>query len=679
LKMLQFRSAQRQPLAWCHARAVASCAAEACVGPPQRALPEPSAPPARSRREDMWRRARPQFRHVSAPSSFRPRRAPLAADRSIGCTKPCGQVARHSSTWLWSTLARAPGPWRALGAWRQAAFGKGRPDPELIVDTFLEHPKVAQCELVNDVAYVVRELDDDGKPAKLTDWVLQEWFSAKLELPRNSVPSVRFVDRLAWTNSCQGVPFRLIHILGALYDEIDTDSTGSISLQEFLAFCRRANLLQGQGERDALEVFKSASAPVDASDILFEEDDLFGIGENAGNKMKFYEFQKMIMESGIVSIPDDFQDDTSPTYFIEERVVDIILKNWFSKYDTNGDGMMTFGSYVRLVEDYELPFAVSASSFRQLEMSCGGDGCPIDAEPGIDLGAFRRLLERAKVIEIGESIDQEDETGKVWKTLQVTQQFLPNQRVFVADGREGTSPPKKPGHLRFVCISDTHGRHWDLHPRLPEGDVLLHAGDFSMEGGLEEVQDFARWMRLLPFRHKVVIAGNHDLPFDRSYQGPRIRDGGEAEKVRNAFAKVCDGQVTYLEDEQCLIDGISIYGSPWQPAFAGWAFNLPRGEALLDKWRAIPEGVQVLIVHGPALGRRDTCLPSGRRAGCADLLAEVQGRIKPEFLVCGHVHESAGVSFDGTTHFLNASSVNEEYESFHSPLVFDIPVPKVTM
>jgi len=264
--------------------------------------------------------------------------------------------------------------------------------------------------------------------------------------------------------------------------------------------------------------------------------------------------------------------------------------------------------------------------------------------------------------------------------LQVTQQFLPQSRVFVADGREGTSPPRRPGHLRFVCISDTHGRHWDLHPRLPEGDVLLHAGDFSMEGGLEEVQDFARWLRLLPFQHKVVIAGNHDLSFDRTYKGPRIRDGNEAAKIREAFVAACgaDGQVKYLEDELCDIGGISIYGSPWQPNFASWAFNLPRGQELLDKWRAIPEGVQVLVVHGPALGRGDLCLPSGRRAGCADLLAEVQGRIRPEFLVCGHVHESAGVTFDGTTHFVNASSVNEDYECFHPPLVFDIPSPMLT-
>ena len=70
--------------------------------------------------------------------------------------------------------------------------------------------------------------------------------------------------------------------------------------------------------------------------------------------------------------------------------------------------------------------------------------------------------------------------------------------------------------LRFVCVSDTHGRHRELTPLLPAGDVLLHAGDFCASGELEEVRDFARWLRDLPYGWKVVIAGNHDLPFDGS-------------------------------------------------------------------------------------------------------------------------------------------------------------------
>ena len=62
----------------------------------------------------------------------------------------------------------------------------------------------------------------------------------------------------------------------------------------------------------------------------------------------------------------------------------------------------------------------------------------------------------------------------------------------------------------FVCVSDTHNLHGALPP-LPQGDVLLHAGDFTMRGEPEEVQRFAEWWHAQPHPQKVVIAGNHDF------------------------------------------------------------------------------------------------------------------------------------------------------------------------
>ena len=72
--------------------------------------------------------------------------------------------------------------------------------------------------------------------------------------------------------------------------------------------------------------------------------------------------------------------------------------------------------------------------------------------------------------------------------------------------------PKPENHIRFVCISDTHGRTQNLH--VPPGDVLLHAGDFSSSGRLREVEEFAEFIASQPHKHKIVIAGNHDLTFD---------------------------------------------------------------------------------------------------------------------------------------------------------------------
>merc|ERR1712216_815150 len=78
--------------------------------------------------------------------------------------------------------------------------------------------------------------------------------------------------------------------------------------------------------------------------------------------------------------------------------------------------------------------------------------------------------------------------------------------------------PKLPGWTRFVCFSDTHG----LHDQIPgahrvEGDVLVHAGDFMNTGEVEQVLSFAQWLTKYPAKHKIVIAGNHDITFQPSY------------------------------------------------------------------------------------------------------------------------------------------------------------------
>ena len=114
--------------------------------------------------------------------------------------------------------------------------------------------------------------------------------------------------------------------------------------------------------------------------------------------------------------------------------------------------------------------------------------------------------------------------------------------------------------MRFVALSDTHGWHDDVV--VPEGDVLLFGGDMCGRGTLEEVGRFARFLEKQPHSHKIVIAGNHDWPFDKH--------------GRHAHHWVKHG--TYLQDTAITIEGLKFYGSPWQPEFCNWAFNLERGE-----------------------------------------------------------------------------------------------------
>lgn len=189
--------------------------------------------------------------------------------------------------------------------------------------------------------------------------------------------------------------------------------------------------------------------------------------------------------------------------------------------------------------------------------------------------------------------------------------------------------------MRIVFVSDTHGRH--QHTRVPDGDVLVHAGDVTLDGSLEGVEDFDRWLGTLPHKHKVVIAGNHDECFQ--HQADRAR-----ERITNAI---------YLEDSACEVAGLKFYGSPWTPLFFDWSFMLPEVE-LAQKWAAIPTGLDVLITHGPPHGILDWT-NRGEHAGSLSLLHRVH-EVKPRFHVFGHIHEAAGRLDTPDTIFVNAAT-----------------------
>ena len=209
--------------------------------------------------------------------------------------------------------------------------------------------------------------------------------------------------------------------------------------------------------------------------------------------------------------------------------------------------------------------------------------------------------------------------------------------------------------MRFVCTSDTH----TLHERvpIPDGDVFIHAGDFTSCGELTDIARFNAFLGKLPHKHKIVIAGNHDFAFER----------------QPTLARSILTNCLYLQDSETIIDGVRIYGSPWQPWFNDWAFNLQRGPEIKAKWDQIPDDVQILVTHGPALGHGDEVLrPSGgsERVGCEDLLAAIQ-RIKPAYQVFGHVHEGYGITQEGPTTCINACMCDDMYNPVNPPIVFD--------
>ncbi|NNJ13685.1 metallophosphoesterase, partial [Chloroflexales bacterium ZM16-3] len=125
---------------------------------------------------------------------------------------------------------------------------------------------------------------------------------------------------------------------------------------------------------------------------------------------------------------------------------------------------------------------------------------------------------------------------------------------------------------------------------------------------------------------------------------------------------------TYLCDERVAIQGVQIYGSPWTPSL-GWAFSRSP-MALQDHWAELPDGIDVLITHGPPLGARDQ---DAKRQHCGDAaLAAAVRELRPRLHIYGHIHAGYGrMTNEGTT-FLNASSCTRHYEPINPPLVIDL-------
>jgi len=220
--------------------------------------------------------------------------------------------------------------------------------------------------------------------------------------------------------------------------------------------------------------------------------------------------------------------------------------------------------------------------------------------------------------------------------------------------------------MRITLISDTHTKHWELEGQLPGGDLLIHAGDIMNSGrNSNDISDFCKWYDGIDnYDNKIFIAGNHDRMFEDYPE--------KAMEIVNSFKTI-----DYLQDDWIKVGNdelmVKIYGSPWQPWFYDWAFNLPKGgPGLMSKWEAIPTDTDILITHGPPQDHLDV---SGApyntpHLGCALLRVKVDEQ-PPKIHLFGHIHGSYGYKFHNGTHFFNASVLNEEYDQVNKPITFD--------
>jgi len=241
--------------------------------------------------------------------------------------------------------------------------------------------------------------------------------------------------------------------------------------------------------------------------------------------------------------------------------------------------------------------------------------------------------------------------------------------------------------MRITHISDTHNKHKQLDGKLPGGVLLIHSGDISSLGRKHEVEQFIKWFGKQDYTHKVFIAGNHDMSFDREellrnklahFEGRTDYDTecaeGKPEWLVEILSNLPDS-VYYLENSSIKLEGINIWGSPVTPSFGyGWAFNKDRGKDIAEVWDMIPTDTDIVITHGPIYGYCDTTYRTYENVGCNDLFQRLT-TVRPQLHFSGHIHEAYGyksIQFgDWSGYVFNGCSCNLRYEVANSAITFD--------
>ena len=215
--------------------------------------------------------------------------------------------------------------------------------------------------------------------------------------------------------------------------------------------------------------------------------------------------------------------------------------------------------------------------------------------------------------------------------------------------------------MRVVALSDTHGFHHDL--KIPDGDLLIHAGDFSMKATVDDVIEFSQWFNALPHKHKIIVAGNHDQYCEDD----------------PLFCDVEFRPAIYLNHESCEVMGYKIFGSPYSSSIyepSPWSFDYPRNGPLSQYlWAQIPDHLDVLITHGPPKGILDLVndphVDEDLHVGDMNLLNEVMNKL-PRVHIVGHIHEGAG-HYDGVvTRFYNVCICDVRYNPTNPVTLIDI-------
>lgn len=208
--------------------------------------------------------------------------------------------------------------------------------------------------------------------------------------------------------------------------------------------------------------------------------------------------------------------------------------------------------------------------------------------------------------------------------------FVGNYRLKMYVHKIGNVDAAKKNVIRIVHISDTHMNHDQMLESIPNGDLLIHSGDFSAFsvkryfGNKERDRDIVigeinSFFRKLPFKYKIFVAGNHELSFSQR---------------QTRYIEEQLTEVKYLYDNMIEVEGLKIYGTPWNAKrFSSYArgFSVSRNN-LGQHWESIPLETDILVTHMPPEGILD--LGSKVCAGVRNLFSS-----NNPCSICGDIHE----------------------------------------
>lgn len=202
-------------------------------------------------------------------------------------------------------------------------------------------------------------------------------------------------------------------------------------------------------------------------------------------------------------------------------------------------------------------------------------------------------------------------------------------RPRIASNSEGSSSnhPFKYIYMKIWHISDTHTFHGLL--KVPEVDMVIFSGDATNPrdkyANQKEMLEFLDWYGTLLIGERIFVAGNHDTSIFHGLIKPK---------------DFTDRGITYLENEEVIVNGLKIFGSPWTPTFGeGWAFNRAR-EKIYKIWDNISPDTDIVVTHGPPKGILDLSYNKDNDLEfCGDLSLKKRMRyIEPKLVCFGHIH-----------------------------------------